>query len=188
VTAPLFRRFTPSTTGSDADGELTFLSTRPGTGDAEGHLRLIDFASNWGMLYKHGDQMTAPLYANLFRIFESMQATASRHGATFILVYFPRREQVQLRDWAKFHAFWNLDPDDFDLDLEATRLRSFCEESGIPFIDTTAALRVAAEEHRLYPPHDTHFNERGQAVAAGAIWSAIRQMRASWSPPSGGDS
>ncbi len=153
----------------DGGGELTFVSTLMGTVSTAGHLRLVDFASNWGMLYKSGDEMTAPLYANLFRVFASMQKTASSRGATFVLVYFPRREQVQPQDWRRFQTFWNLDPNDFDLDREAARLRAFCAAQGIPFIDTTPALRAAAVDRSLYLPHDAHFNEQGQAVAAQAI-------------------
>ena len=59
------------------------------TGHTSGHLRLGDFGSNWGMLYKKGHEMTAPLYANLFLVLESMHKTASKHGAVFVFVYFP---------------------------------------------------------------------------------------------------
>ncbi|MBI3784970.1 MAG: hypothetical protein HY270_16375 [Deltaproteobacteria bacterium] len=174
---PIFRWLTWPADGIDRDGQLTFTTTAYETSGTAGHLRLIDFASNWGMLYKHGDAMTAPLYSNLFHVFESMQKTASHHGAEFILVYFPRRQQVQPQDWRRFQTFWNLDPDDFDLDLEASNLRSFCETRGIPFIDTTPALRAAAVERGLYLANDTHFNEYGQAVAAQAILEFMEAHR-----------
>lgn len=169
LTGRALRRLAAPVGGSDREGELTVVSTDFEWASTEGHLRLIDFASNWGMLYASGNGMTDPLYANLFDVFRSMQTTAARRGATFVLVYFPRREQVQPRDWRRFQAFWNLDPDDFDLDLEASRLRSFCEAQGIPFIDTTPALRAAAVRQGLYMANDTHINEHGQSVAAQAI-------------------
>jgi hypothetical protein len=169
LTGPAFRWLARALDGEDREGQLTFISTVFETSATAGHLRLIDYATNWGMLYKKGDGMTAPLYSNLLHVFESMRRTASNHGATLVLVYFPRREQVQPQDWRRFQTFWNLDPDDFDLDLEASRLRSFCEAQGIPFIDTTPALRAAAVQHALYLANDTHFNEYGQATAAQAI-------------------
>jgi hypothetical protein len=156
----------------DGAGELTFISTTERS-QTSGHLRLLDFATNWGMLYRRGQEMTAPLYANLFRVLECMQATATDHGALFVLVYFPRREQVQTQDWRRFRSFWNLDPDDFDLDLEAGRLRSFCDERGVLFVDTTPALRRAAARENLYLLNDLHFNEEGQAVATQAILGAM---------------
>jgi hypothetical protein len=140
-------------------------------------MRLVDFGSNWAMLYKKGDEMTAPLYANLFTVLESMHQTASKHGALFVFVYLPRREQVQARDWQRFRTFWNLDPDDFDLDREASKLRAFCDEKGIAFVDTTPAMRAAALQHNLYIANDFHFNERGQAVAAEVIFEFMKRYR-----------
>jgi hypothetical protein len=157
-------------------GELTVTSALPATHTA-GHLRLVEFGSNWGTLYKKGHDMVAPLYANLFRLMESMHTTATNHGAVFVFVYVPRREQVQARDWQRFRAFWNLDPDDFDLDLEASTLRGFCDEKGIPFVDTTAALRAAGLRHNLYLAKDAHFNEHGQAAAAEAIFELAQRYR-----------
>ena len=129
------------------------------------------------MLYKKGHEMTAPLYANLFPLLESMHKTASKHGAVFVFVYVPRREQVQARDWRRFHTFWNLDPDDFDLDLEASTLRAFCDAKGIPFVDTTPALRAASVHRNLYLAKDAHFNEHGQAAAAEAIFEFMQRYR-----------
>ena len=158
----------------ERDGELTAVSFLE-TSHTSGHLRLVDFGSNWAMLYKKGHEMTAPLYANLFSVLESMHKTASKHGAVFVFVYFPRREQVQPRDWRRFQTFWNLDPDDFDLDLEASTLRAFCDEKGIPFVDTTPALRAAGVHHNLYIAKDAHFNEHGQAAAAEAIFEFMQR-------------
>ena len=93
------------------------------------------------------------------------------------MVYVPRREQVQARDWRRFHAFWNLDPDDFDLDLEASTPRAFRDAKNIPFVDTTAALRAAGVHRNLYLAEDAHFNEHGQAAAAEAIFEFMQRYR-----------
>ena len=118
TTEPTFRWLSRLSGRNEGDGQLTAIS-RLETSHTSDHLRLVDFGGNFGMLYKKGHEMTAPLYANLFPVLESLHRTASKHGAVFVLVYFPRREQVQARDWQRFHTFWNLDPNDFDLDLEA---------------------------------------------------------------------
>lgn len=49
-------------------------------------------------------------------------------------------------------------------------LRRFCEEAGIPFVDTTDALqaRVDAGEN-VYFPSESHLNETGQAVVAETL-------------------
>jgi hypothetical protein len=161
---------------SERDGQPPFISATE-TRDTSGHMRLVDFGSNWGMLYKKGDEMTAPLYANLFTVLESMHQTAAKHGAVFVFVYLPRREQVQARDWQRFHTFWNLDPDDFDLDREASKLRAFCDEKRIAFVDTTPAMRTAALQRNLYIANDFHFNEEGQAVATKVIFEFMKRYR-----------
>lgn len=173
-TRSAFRWLSRLSERSERDGELTAIGALQ-TSHTSGHLRLVDFGSNWGMLYKKGHEMTAPLYANLFPLLESMHKTASKHGAVFVFVYFPRREQVQARDWRRFYTFWHLDPDDFDLDLEASTLRAFCDEKGIPFVDTTPALRTAGVHRNLYIAGDAHFNEHGQAAAAEAIFEFMQR-------------
>ena len=171
---PALRWLSRSSGGDERGGELTATSLSEESHTA-GHLRLVEFGSNWAMLYKKGRDMTAPLYANLFAVLESMQKTASKHGAVLVFIYLPRREQVQPRDWERFRTFWNLDPDDFDLDLEASTLRAFCDEKSIAFLDTTPALRSAAVHHNLYLRNDAHFNEHGQAAAAEAILQFMRR-------------
>ncbi len=161
-------------------GEITFPNSADDTNHTDGHLRLLGL-SDWGMLYKHGEQMREPFYATLFSIFASMQKTAAARGATFVMIYYPRREQVRPPDWERFHTFWNLDPDDFDLDLEARTLQTFCAEHGIPFIDTTPALRAAATGRRLYMHNDSHFDDDGQAVAARTVTEFVVHYLASGS-------
>lgn len=171
VLASFVRRPSAQPTGNDRAGDYSYVSFDGSHTD--GHMRLIDFYADMGMLYRRGDAMTAPLYENLFRILASLKESAARRGAVFVLTYFPRREEVQPQDWANLRAFWNLDADDFDLDLERNRLKAFCEEHDIPFVDTTPALRAAAGEASLYLADDAHFNASGQAVAAQAILEAL---------------
>lgn len=167
VAEPLLRGLAQRSDSAGRAGEITYPNSADPTNHTDGHLRLLGL-SDWGMLYKHGQAMTEPFYTTLFRIFASMQKTAADRGAIFVLAYYPRREQVNPQDWQRFHSFWNLAPDDFDLDLEARRLQTFCAERGIPFIDTTPALRAATDQ-RLYMREDSHFAEAGQAVAARTI-------------------
>lgn len=175
---PVARAFAPVLHRADPNGDITFPNSSEASNHTDGHLRLLGL-SDWGMLYKHGQRMTEPFYATLFSIFETMQKTAASKGATFVLIYYPRREQVQPQDWRRFHTFWNLAPDDFDLDLEARTLQAFCAERGIPFIDTTPALRAAAADHRLYLHRDSHFDDDGQAIAARTVTAFIERFLAS---------
>ncbi len=75
---------------------------------------------------------------------------------------------MQERDWKLFCDFWNLDPNDFDLDLEAKRLQEFCAENNILFCDLTPSFRTAAAAKNLFFWEDSHLNEYGNQIASEA--------------------
>ena len=56
-----------------------------------------------------------------------------------------------------------------------TLMQRFCDDSGIRFLDTTEALsaRVRAGEN-VYFPDESHLNETGHAVVAGALAAFLR--------------
>jgi hypothetical protein len=70
----------------------------------------------------------------------------------------------------------SLDPNDVDLDLPQRRLRGFFAERNVPCLD----LRPAFEEiPDTYAPRDTHWNTRGNRLAAQRISNWLRTLRES---------
>jgi lysophospholipase L1-like esterase len=57
-------------------------------------------------------------------------------------------------------------------------MQQFCEERGIPMIDTTDALtqRFTRGEN-VYFPDESHLNERGQAVVADTLAAYLSSQR-----------
>jgi hypothetical protein len=58
---------------------------------------------------------------------------------------------------------------EFDRDLPNQRLQAFFEERGIPYLDLLEVLRESEKADPNYKLRDTHWNRRGNAVAAEAI-------------------
>ena len=49
-------------------------------------------------------------------------------------------------------------------------MRRFCDERGIPLLDTTDALTARFRSgENVYFPDESHLNEHGHAVVAGAL-------------------
>lgn len=113
-----------------------------------------------------------------------------RNDTEFVLIYIPCKSRVYLplieeqTDRESFYRFvsptlpqeWRKGPDCLMDSLHrngpnlAYLLREFCNEESAAFIDTTDALAEAARAGEFpYYCYDTHFNEKGHAIAARAI-------------------
>jgi lysophospholipase L1-like esterase len=62
---------------------------------------------------------------------------------------------------------------DLDLDHPARATRSHFEPQQIPVVDLLGALTAAEQTAPTYAPRNTHWNERGNAVAAQALADAL---------------
>jgi hypothetical protein len=114
-------------------------------------------------------------------------------GATMIVMFLPFKSQVYLpwlarsqpaSELARELAYYLPDnPGIPDVEqmlrnrLAQNRLmRRFCEEQGIPFLDTTDALTAGfTSGENMYFPDESHLNERGHAVIAAALAGYLRQ-------------
>jgi hypothetical protein len=125
-----------------------------------------------------------------------MQDVARGIGATMVVMFLPFKSQVYLPWLAQSHAASDLSrelayylPDNPGApDVEAMLrnrlaqnrlMRTFCEQQGIPFLDTTDALTTGfLSGENMYFPDESHLNERGHAVVARALAAYLRQSNA----------
>ncbi|MCP5117488.1 MAG: hypothetical protein GY953_42235, partial [bacterium] len=61
-----------------------------------------------------------------------------------------------------------------DRDLPNRRLASYCRDTGIACLDLLEPLRRAEADGATYKPQDTHWNRRGNRVAAREIAGWLR--------------
>jgi lysophospholipase L1-like esterase len=63
--------------------------------------------------------------------------------------------------------------EELDLDLPQRRLRRFCTERRVPCLDLKTYFE---RENKTYAPHDTHWNEKGNRLAASWMAPWLRQL------------
>jgi hypothetical protein len=139
-----------------------------------------------------------PPYLNTLTFSErdlEMQSVSRGIGASFVVVFLPFKSQVYLPWLAQSQPSAELSrdlqfylPDNPGTPDVAQMLRNrlaqnrlmqrFCEERGIPLIDTTEALtQQFTHGENVYFPDESHLNERGQAVVADALAAYLAQQR-----------
>jgi hypothetical protein len=93
-------------------------------------------------------------------------ADCRRRRVPVAFVLIPDEFQVNpaVRDQAVRDA--RLNPAALDLDLPQRRLRDFCAARGVPCLDLLPVFRAAPDS---FAPHDTHWNVRGNRLAAAAL-------------------
>lgn len=64
----------------------------------------------------------------------------------------------------------------YDFDLPSDRLRSFLQQRDVAVLDLLPGLRDASADGRVYKPRDTHWNVRGNRVAAEEIYQEVYQL------------
>jgi hypothetical protein len=92
-----------------------------------------------------------------------------RVPVAFVLIPDEFQVNPAVRDRAISDA--KVDRSAVDLDLPQRRLRDFCAARGVPCLDLLAAFREAPD---TYAPRDTHWNARGNRLAAAALADWLR--------------
>jgi hypothetical protein len=91
----------------------------------------------------------------------SMARACHRHGASLLLLYIPADDE-----WETGHA-----------ERLPARMTRFAAAHDLPFVDTTAAFRIAAASRNdLYIPNDQHCSPAGHAVIADALAPRIAAL------------
>lgn len=106
-----------------------------------------------------------------------MAALARQDGVKFLIVLAPSRVELDADLRALVVEAFGGDPNDFDGALPARRVGEALAARGIPYVDLTPAL-VAAGPARVYNRGDTHWNRRGNAIAAASIADALKPLLA----------
>jgi hypothetical protein len=123
-----------------------------------------------------------------------MHAVSRSFGAEFAVMFVPFKSQVYLpllqRTFSapalrsSFSFYLEAYGREVDVNrLSANRLaqnhmmRRFCEQAGIPFVDSTPALeRLVQSGENAYFPDESHLNEAGEAVLADTIAALLKSL------------
>ena len=136
--------------------------------------RFFEGHFNLGFFYRTSLPPAEDMYRSTFQVLKMMNQLCRSRGVPFALVYFPQIIQTQPQDWKTVCEWWNLSPEDFDLMRPNKRLKKFCRQEGIPYVDLTSHFRKAASKNNLYLRNDGHFNENGHKEAALGVAQFLR--------------
>ena len=131
-----------------------------------------------GLFYNPLMPEVADWYRDLEEIILAMNGQVTAEGGKLLVVLFPTRAQVDIRDWRLLQRCYALDGSKFRMDYPGNRIGKFCGVNAIDCLDLMPAFEaiVQREGTRLYMKRgDMHFNEAGQALAANVIASHISQ-------------
>ncbi|MCB1877983.1 MAG: SGNH/GDSL hydrolase family protein [Chromatiales bacterium] len=120
------------------------------------------------------DPLTAQSLTALTDILIEMADMARDFGMDYLVVLAPDELQTNPQLWSELVAEKGLEPTDYKFDGIDTRLTAALESKGIRVVDLLPSLRTAAKAGSLYLPNDSHWNARGNQVAADNILAAIR--------------
>lgn len=116
----------------------------------------------------------APYYDAFF---ESLSFFGKTLGNKLLIVLIP--DEFQVNDELYKRLIRPLpNRRDYDRDYPQKRIRAFCEERGWAVLDLLDDLRAAQKQGRVYHLNDTHWNSRGNRVAAEAIAGYILKTNA----------
>jgi hypothetical protein len=96
------------------------------------------------------------------------------------IVLIPDEFQVNPAVLAEAVAAGTVDPHGLDLDAPQRRLAAFCGERGVPCLDLKPVLAGVPD---TYAPRDTHWNVRGNRLAADAMAAWLRRIIPASAPP-----
>lgn len=144
-------------------------------------LRLFDPVNGLGNYLKEPPREGQEAYERLFRTLRALKKVSAREGASFAVVVFPQRFQMQKEDWALTIEDYGLNEACFDLNLPNRLLADFCAQNDIVCIDPAPAIAAAhnTSSRNLYCPQgDMHLNAEGNRVLFEAIKDEVyRELR-----------
>lgn len=97
-------------------------------------------------------------------------------GKRLLMVLFPPELQAKTDRWKRDIGRLDMEKASFDVEKPNKRLRAFCRENGIPFLDLLSTFRGVVESGQtLYLPTDHHWNVDGHRLAAQTILADLRR-------------
>jgi lysophospholipase L1-like esterase len=117
-----------------------------------------------------------------FKYLESINAQCRHHGVPLAVVLIPDEFQVNPALLAEARQFSLIPSDDVDLTIPQRRLTAYYQERDVACLDLMPAFAATTD---AYYPRDTHWNEKGNRLAADQVADWLQQMERSSSGTAG---
>ena len=100
---------------------------------------------------------------------ESLEGLVRQQTSRLVIAYIPSRMEVNDSDYEVTEARYSLESGAFNRAAVRDRIATISRHFSVPFLDFTRPLREGTGRFRPgYYPTDSHWNARGQAIAAEA--------------------
>ena len=109
----------------------------------------------------------------LFESIAAMKAMLDEKGIDFKVAIYPDEFQVDDEFTEKLFQTYNLNREDYDLDLMQTLLTEFLDRENIPYIDMLDRFQQVGQNQTLYLLRDTHWNLEGNTLAANILYQYL---------------
>lgn len=120
----------------------------------------------------------AKRWAKVTRHLDQIRDLVENAGATYVLVIHPDQFQVEEALRAEVLRRFNRHPENYDLQQPQRFLKDFCTSRGVLCIDLLEDFQEQeAKRGGLYRLRDTHYNDRGNALAAAVIARELLKAR-----------
>jgi hypothetical protein len=98
---------------------------------------------------------------------------AKEHHIRYVMTIAPDQLQVERRYQNEVFGSTGADPEEYDLALPQKLLMELAEEEGVPAVDLLNSFLREGSQGGLYLSRDTHWNDKGNALAAKVILEHI---------------
>lgn len=102
-------------------------------------------------------------------LLDQIHREAARIGARSVIVIHPDQFQVEHALFREIVVTYQLNPALYDLQQPQRFLHEYCRANGLLCVDLLPVFREHGAEGGLYLLRDTHYNERGNRLAAETI-------------------
>jgi hypothetical protein len=106
---------------------------------------------------------------------QRIKAMCNRNGIKLSIVIIPDELQVDVDLKERVLREFKIAPESLDIELPNKRLVDALQRQGIDYLDLLPEFVAASSRERLYRPNDTHWNIRGNTLAAELITRHLLQ-------------
>jgi hypothetical protein len=126
---------------------------------------------------------SGPAWPVTTELLDAIGAEARDQGAAHVMVVHPDQFQVEPELAREIMETYGLDAEEYEIDLPQQYLRAYAASRRLPVVDLTPAFREEGGRGGLYLPQDTHYNDRGNELAAEVLAETLEPLLAAMIAP-----
>lgn len=132
----------------------------------------LDYGMEFDLFEKNSSSTAVKLaWENTKKSLIDMKALCDSKAAKLLVVYLPKREQIN--HWENVVKFYKANPGRYDRFVENKTLQAFCDQNHILFFDTCFELDAKPDKEDYYYKFDSHLTPKGNRVFFDIFYKKI---------------